>query len=75
MSALGDMIRGYESEIETLKKALEEITSMPFRSNKPYDLMDAVQVAMEALEKTKKEEIKLDFEQLEFELKEENLEE
>ena len=37
-------------ENERYKKALEHIRSMPWRSDKPYDLMDAVAYAYAALE-------------------------
>ncbi|MDP4085072.1 MAG: hypothetical protein Q8934_10725 [Bacillota bacterium] len=53
MSALGEMIRGYEKQIQILAEALEQIKIMPYKSDKPYELVDAVQVACQALKKSK----------------------
>jgi hypothetical protein len=53
MSALGDMIRAYEKQIQILTEALEQIKVIPIKSDKPYELMDAVQIAFQALEESK----------------------
>lgn len=52
MSEVGKLLRGYKEQLEILTSALEDIKALPFKSDKPYELMDAVEIAMKALKES-----------------------